>query len=127
MLAARQGAGVTKKTKRKAVVSARARKKHDKGVDMAEAVLERTSTKVERSVRQAKAIKGRRKTWEEVNMALEGGGAEAKVARGKNAFAALGGDEESEEDMGVEVEAPLKAVVPQMVYGEGAEEDEEIL
>ena len=130
VLAARHGAGVTKKTKRKAVTSARARRKHDKGVDRAEAVSERTSTKVERSVRQAKAIKGRRKTWEEVNTALGGGMAGGKAGGGTNAFAALGGDEESEEDMdigGVKEEAPLKAIVPQMVHEGGVEEDEEIL
>lgn len=130
VLAARHGAGVTKKTKRKAVASARARRKHDKGVDRAEAVSERTSSKVEKSLMQAKAMKGRRKTWEEVNTALEGGVAGGKIGGATNPFAALGGgDEESEEEMGVEQEreAPLKAVVPQMVYERGMEEDEEIL
>lgn len=127
VLAARQGAGVNKKTKRKAVASARARRKHEKDVDMAEAVSERTSLKAERSARHAKAIKGRRKTWEEVNMALGGGIKDVGPAGGKNAFAALG-EEDDEEEMGDGGdEAPLRAVVPQMVYGGEAQEDEEIL
>lgn len=133
VLAARHAAGVTKKTKRKAEPSSRARRKHEKGVDRAEAVSERTSKKVERSVRQGKAIRGRRKTWEEVNSALKLGTASKGVASsGANAFAALGGDDgdESEEEMEVEEvkeEAPLKAVVPPMVFEGGMEEDEEIL
>lgn len=114
-----------KTTKRKAVASARARRRHDRGVGMAEAVSERTSTKVERSVLQAKAMKVRSKTWEEVNTTLDGG-LDGGGRGAKNAFAALGGDDESEEDVEVEEEAPLKAVVPEIVY-EGVQEDEEIL
>lgn len=130
VLAARAGAGVTKKaSQRKAVLSARAKKRKEKGIDRAEAISARTSTKVEKSINSAKAMKVRRKTWEEVNTVLEGREGGEKAA-GANPFAALGsGDEGSDdEDMGVEEGAgePLRAVVPEMVYT-GEQEDEEIL
>ena len=131
VLAARHGAGVTKKTKRKAAASARARRKHERGVEMAEAVSERTSNKVEKSVRQAKAIKRRAKTWEEVNNALEAEEAGKPGKGAGNLFAALGGggeEESEEEEMGdAGGKAPARAVVPVMVQESMVDEDEEIL
>lgn len=130
VLAARAGAGVNKKaSQRKAVLSARAKKRKEKDIDRAEAVTARTSTKVEKSISSAKALKVRSKTWDEVNTVLEGRQGGPKAA-GANPFAALGGEEDEEsddEDMAVESgEESLKAVVPKMVHTE-EQEDEEIL
>lgn len=126
VLAARAGAGVTKKaSQRKSVLSARAKKRKEKGVDRAEAISARTSAKVEKSLESAKAMKVRRKTWDEVNTVLEGKEGSGRAA-GANPFAALGGGEGSDdEEMEGEGE-PLKAIVPEMVYT-GEQEDEEIL
>lgn len=111
------------------MLSARAKKRKEKGIDRAEAVTARTSTKVEKSVKSAKALKVRSKTWDEVNTVLEGRQGGVKAA-GANPFAALGGGEEEgsdDEDMEAEgAEEPLRAVVPEMVYT-GEQEDEEIL
>ncbi|EAQ86566.1 hypothetical protein CHGG_07819 [Chaetomium globosum CBS 148.51] len=69
VLAARQEGGVTKKAKtgRKAVLSTRARRRQERSMDKAEAIMDRTAVKVQKSKGHARVIHGRRKTWEEVN------------------------------------------------------------
>ncbi|KAL8371822.1 hypothetical protein RB595_001562 [Gaeumannomyces hyphopodioides] len=70
VLAAQHGAGVSKKPKksgRKAVPSSRARRRHEKGMDRAEAVMDRTLSKIEKSKGQARTVQGRRKAWEDIN------------------------------------------------------------
>lgn len=88
---------MTKKTKRgrKAVPSTRARKRHERGLERAEAIVDRTSTKVLKSKKSAANIEGRRKGWDEINAQ-----AVAK-ARSSNKFAGLadGADEDDEEDV----------------------------
>ncbi|RKF55812.1 hypothetical protein OnM2_086009 [Erysiphe neolycopersici] len=63
------GAGVTKKTKthRKSVLSAKARRRHEKGLDHAVAVLERTEKKIKKSKVKAKVSQERSINWEDVN------------------------------------------------------------
>ena len=68
ILAAHANAGVSKKTsKRKSVISSRARKRRERAVNRAEAVLEKTILKVERSRGQVKTLQSRRKDWDQIN------------------------------------------------------------
>lgn len=68
MLAVHHAAGVQKRTsQRKAHVSAKARRRREKGMEMAEAVLERTSSKVKRSWDRQRTVDKRRQGWDAVN------------------------------------------------------------
>ncbi|EJT74058.1 hypothetical protein GGTG_07907 [Gaeumannomyces tritici R3-111a-1] len=69
VLAAQHGAGVGKKGKsgRKAIPSSRARRRHEKGMDRAEAVMDRTLSKIEKSKGQARTVQSRRKAWDDIN------------------------------------------------------------
>jgi hypothetical protein len=69
VLAAHHSGGVTKKAKsgRKAVLSSKARRRQEKSLGRAEAVMERTALKVQKSKGHAKVINSRKKTWEEIN------------------------------------------------------------
>lgn len=77
VLAAQHGAGVDKKkarSGRKAVLSSRARRRHEKGMDRAEAVMDRTLSKIEKSKGQARTVQGRRKAWEDINTSARAAG-----------------------------------------------------
>ncbi|KAL1835860.1 hypothetical protein VTJ49DRAFT_5968 [Mycothermus thermophilus] len=69
VLAAHHTAGVTKKTKsgRKAVLSSRARRRQLKNMDRAEAIMDRTAVKVQKSIGRAKVIGARKKGWDDIN------------------------------------------------------------
>ncbi|KAM3497183.1 hypothetical protein MY10362_009459 [Beauveria mimosiformis] len=68
VLAVRHAAGVQKRTsQRKARVSAKARRRREKGMEMAEAVLERTSSKVKRSWDRQRTVDKRRQGWDAIN------------------------------------------------------------
>jgi hypothetical protein len=69
VLAAHHTGGVTKKAKtgRKAVLSSRARRRQEKSMDRAEAIMDRTAVKVQKSKGHAKVINSRKKTWDEIN------------------------------------------------------------
>ncbi|KAK4168964.1 Alb1-domain-containing protein [Cladorrhinum sp. PSN259] len=73
VLAAYRSGGVTKKKGgRKSVLSSKARKRQEKNMDRAEAIMERTMTKVEKSKASAKVIDLRRKPWEIINGDVNG-------------------------------------------------------
>ncbi|RKF73579.1 hypothetical protein GcM1_243055 [Golovinomyces cichoracearum] len=71
----RRSAGIMKKTKggRKAVLSAKIKRRQEKGLDRAVAVMDRTIKKVERSKDKAKIGQERSMKWEDLNkkMALQ--------------------------------------------------------
>ncbi|KAJ2903987.1 hypothetical protein MKZ38_009042 [Zalerion maritima] len=68
ILAAHSNAGVSKKmSKRKIMMSSKARKRHEKALDRAEAVVERTLVKVEKSKKGAKIVQSRSKDWKDIN------------------------------------------------------------
>lgn len=69
MLAVHQGAGVSKKSKngRKAVLSAKAKRRQEKGSDRAEAVMDKKEIKIEKSRGKARNVQERAKAWEELN------------------------------------------------------------
>lgn len=60
---------MTKKAKsgRKAVLSTKARRRQEKSADRAEAIMDRTSVKVQKSKGHAKVIDSRKKTWDQIN------------------------------------------------------------
>lgn len=68
VLAVHHSAGVQKKVgTRKARVSAKARRRREKGMEMAEAVMERHSSKVQRSFVKQRAVDKRRQAWDAIN------------------------------------------------------------
>ncbi|PMD59268.1 uncharacterized protein K444DRAFT_481814, partial [Hyaloscypha bicolor E] len=69
VLAIHQGAGISKKSKngRKAVLSAKAKKRQEKGMDRAEAVMDKKEKKVEKSKGKARTVQERAKAWDELN------------------------------------------------------------
>ncbi|KAG7288990.1 hypothetical protein NEMBOFW57_005350 [Staphylotrichum longicolle] len=69
VLAAHHAGGVTKKAKsgRKAVLSTKARRRQEKSADRAEAIMDRTSVKVQKSKGHARVIDSRKKTWDQIN------------------------------------------------------------
>ncbi|KAK2071744.1 hypothetical protein P8C59_006147 [Phyllachora maydis] len=125
VLAVLNAGGVTKKARkhgRKAVLSSRARRRQEKSAERAEAVVERTAKKMERSKGQAKTLHMRRKAWDEVNDNLTAGTLgkrKRQTTSGQDRAEALGGDGTDEEMDGAEgdqsqpsagVHAPLMAV-----------------
>ncbi|KAF7881901.1 uncharacterized protein EAF02_006589 [Botrytis sinoallii] len=66
ILSPHQGAGVSKK-KSGRQLSSKAKKRQNKGMDRAEAVMDRTSTKIEKSKYRGRNVQERAKTWEALN------------------------------------------------------------
>lgn len=106
ILGIHQAAGVTKKQKKTGRnLSARARKRQERGLDRAAAIIERTATKVERSKNNSRAIQSRSKEWTEINRAAKE--ADLQATKKLGMFGALaGGDDngsdESEDDEDVD-------------------------
>lgn len=69
VLSAQANSGVSKKSKRKSHMSSKARKRHEKALEMAEAVIERTGKKVERSKSRGRNVQDRAKGWDDINRA----------------------------------------------------------
>ncbi|CAH0040292.1 unnamed protein product [Clonostachys solani] len=70
VLAIHQSAGVDKKPSkrgRKSQLSSKARRRQERGLQMAEAILERTSLKVEKSKVRGRSVQERSKTWDSIN------------------------------------------------------------
>lgn len=145
VLAAHHSSGITKK-KRKVILSTKARKRQEKSMDRAEAVMDRTSTKVEKSKGSFRVIQSRKKTWDEVNrealglpepVVVPGKKAKASKKQAEDEFvaefyAAKEGDEVmkgAEEEGGVVEPGPVgAAAVPESGAGEGEGEwEDEVL
>jgi Alb1 len=107
ILAIHQGSGVTKKTKhgRKAVLSAKAKRRQEKGLDRAETVMDRIEVKVQKSKGRARAVQERRRAWEELNRKLPLKEAEMKaekdVLENESYWVDEGGEKGDELDHGV--------------------------
>jgi hypothetical protein len=128
VLAAHHSAGITKKAKRgrKEKMSAKARKRHEKGLEMAAAVVERTKSKVEKSKGRGRNIQQRSKNWDEINKAAE----EADGAESAESDAEVKGrGVDMDEDMDVADEALPSAEVttPAAVPLPADEDGDEIL
>lgn len=87
VLAVHQSAGVSKKTKptRKSQMSAKARRRHERGLEMAEAITERTGKKLEKSFGKARTVQFRSRAWEEINEAVEAGEEYASLTKKEKA------------------------------------------
>ena len=72
VLAVHQSAGVSKKAKngRKSVLSAKAKRRQERGMDRAEVVMDRTEKKVQKSKVRARSVQDRAKAWEELNKSV---------------------------------------------------------
>ncbi|GAB1314298.1 Alb1-domain-containing protein [Madurella fahalii] len=83
VLAAHRSGGVNKKTKtgRKAVMSSKARRRHEKSMDRAEAIIDRRAVKVQKSKGHARVIGSRKKTWEEINRQVLGQEGQPKLSK----------------------------------------------
>lgn len=110
-------------------MSSKARRRHEKGLEMAEAVIERTREKLEKSMGRERNVKDRRKAWEDINKAavtVENGG-EEKMVEDKEA------GWETDEEMGAApvdaLTAPVVASVPEpaQVPLPPVDDDDEIL
>ncbi|KAH6680491.1 Alb1-domain-containing protein [Halenospora varia] len=126
VLAVHQGAGVSKKSKngRKSVLSAKARRRQEKGADRAEAFMDKTETKVEKSKARGRTVQERSKAWEELNkkMLAQKAKEEAERIEKENWV--------DEEDDGMEEDTEVKdaeVVAQDVPRPEPAEEEEEIL
>ncbi|KAL7919752.1 Alb1 domain-containing protein [Trichoderma austrokoningii] len=89
VLAARHNAGVSKKTRRGRAVSAKGRRRQERGLEMAEAIVERTSKKLEKSFSKARVVQSRAKKWDDINK-------DARKSK-ENAFAVLVQDGDAED------------------------------
>ncbi|KAF7536931.1 hypothetical protein G7Z17_g12952 [Cylindrodendrum hubeiense] len=132
VLAVHQSAGVSKKFKggRKSQMSAKARKRHEKGLEMAEAIIERTHKKVEGSIDRGRSVKQRSKAWEDINKIAEAEELRLKELQMKKE--AEGGDGwETDEDMatatGETVTAPAVAAPAPAAVPLPMDDDDEIL
>ncbi|OAQ65360.1 ribosome biogenesis protein Alb1 [Pochonia chlamydosporia 170] len=69
VLAVHRSAGVSKKSKpvRKSRMTSKMRRRHEKGLEMAEAITERTGLKIEKSIGRAKNVQRRSRNWEDIN------------------------------------------------------------
>lgn len=117
ILAAHHSGGVTKNSKsgRKAVLSSKARRRHEKGMDRAEAIMERTAKKLQKSKGQARTLHERRKTWDEINSGIPDHAKGAKPTARKPAQLGEGDDDEggSFVDTDEEMDVPDGASMPQ--------------
>ncbi|KKA30493.1 hypothetical protein TD95_000658 [Thielaviopsis punctulata] len=110
VLAIHHGAGVSKKAKtgRKAVKTHKQRRRHERGLDRAEAVADITAKKIERSLQQEKLVRSRKKNWDDVNKGL---GAPSKKT--KFGFELLGEDDGEDQSVAdVVVSTNLFATIP---------------
>jgi hypothetical protein len=108
VLAVHQGAGVTKKSKngRKSVLSAKAKRRQEKGLDRAEAVMDKKEKKVEKSKGRARTVQERAKAWEELNEKMLAKKArDEALALGKENWVDEDGDEMEAVDEEVKIDA----------------------
>lgn len=83
---------------RKSVLSTKARQRHEKAMEMAEAVRERTAVKVQKSKNSAKVIESRKKTWDEINKETLAREDAAQKAKSKADQEVVESDDDMEEE-----------------------------
>ncbi|KAF4120637.1 Alb1 [Geosmithia morbida] len=116
VLAAHHSAGVQKKVKRKSQMTSKARKRQERSMQMAEAVLERTSKKVERSIDRGRNVQRRSKGWDEINKEAEAHG--VKLVDVEDAETQADKDWETDEEP-----TPAAATVPIIDARESVDDD----
>ncbi|KAF5707105.1 hypothetical protein FMUND_11289 [Fusarium mundagurra] len=125
VLAAHHSAGITKKAKRgrKEKMSAKARKRHEKGLEMAAAVVERTKNKVEKSKGRGRNIQQRSKNWDEINRAAE----EAEGVESDTEVKGRGVDMDEDMEVAEETAPVAEVTAPAAVPLPADEDGDEIL
>lgn len=131
VLSPHQGAGVSKKKNgRKAQLSSKAKRRQEKGMDRAEAIMDRTSTKIEKSKYKGRNVQERAKNWEALNKK-----AQEAVQAAMNKENEISEDEDTDEaqsqgevEMGDTSAAPVASnAVQSITLPAPVEDDEEIL
>lgn len=92
------------------MLSAKARRRQERGLDMAAAVVERTAQKVQRSKSNARAIHSRNKEWTEINRVAEREAGRDGKKKQIGMFGALASDDGDEDDSAGEVDSGDEAV-----------------
>jgi hypothetical protein len=106
VLAIHRGAGVTKKQKhgRKSVLSSKAKRRQERGLDRAEAVMDKIEKKIEKSRGKARTVQERSKAWDELNRKMVAKKArEAALALEKENWV----DKANEEDQEMKLDAAV--------------------
>ncbi|KAF4626203.1 hypothetical protein G7Y89_g11958 [Cudoniella acicularis] len=131
VLAVHQGAGVSKKSKngRKSVLSAKARKRQEKGLDRAETVMDKKEKKVEKSKGRARTVQERSKAWEELNKKMLAKKAKEDAERLEKENWVDEEDEAMEEDAEVKNAEviPAEVIAQYVPLSAPAEDEDEIL
>ncbi|KUJ21751.1 uncharacterized protein LY89DRAFT_637670 [Mollisia scopiformis] len=120
VLAIHQGSGVTKKKNgRKTVLSARAKRRQEKGMDRAEAVMDKTEKKVQKSKGKARTVQERAKNWDELNKKMLAQKAkEEALALEKEKENWVDEDEDDMEDVEVQDDPAAEATVTETMVVE---------
>ncbi|KAL3959319.1 hypothetical protein ACCO45_007481 [Purpureocillium lilacinum] len=126
VLAVHRAAGVSKKTSkpaRKSRMTAKMRRRHERGLEMAEAVTERTGLKIEKSIGRARAVQARSKGWDDINARA---GDEAGGHAPRRGGMREGGDKgwETDEDMGGDV--PIPAGMQSSIFAPAPKKEEAV-
>lgn len=126
VLAVHQGAGVSKKSKngRKTVLSAKAKRRQERGMDRAEAIMDKKETKVKKSKGRARTVQERAKAWEELNKKMVAKKLREETLEKENWVDeedTMGDDQEDIKD----ASAPVTETVATAVPLPGPTEDEE--
>ncbi|CZR56974.1 uncharacterized protein PAC_06863 [Phialocephala subalpina] len=129
VLAIHQGAGVTKKKNgRKTVLSAKAKRRQERGMDRAEAVMDKTEKKVLKSKGKARTVQERAKNWEELNknMLAQKAKDEVLTLEKENWVDEDGEDEEDMEDAPATETMTAETIAQSIPLPEPGEEEEEL-
>jgi methylthioribose-1-phosphate isomerase len=86
-------------------MSAKARQRHEKGLEMAAAVAERTQNKIEKSKGRGRNIQWRAKNWEEINKAAEE--AERAAEEADKKAQEIGDEETKKNDGAIELDEEM--------------------
>jgi hypothetical protein len=109
-------------------MSSKMRKRHERGLGMAEAITERTGKKIEKSIGRSKNVQSRSRAWEDINRDAVQGEADEEHTQGSR-FGALMEDEDEDEDEGQEEDGfnPANPAASKDVADTGDNDDDEIL
>lgn len=105
-------------------MSAKARRRHEKGLQMAEAIAERTGRKVEKSKGRGRSVQDRSRGWDEINKVAE---QREEEDDDEQQPAGDDKDDETDEDMGAEDGVAAPAEKPADEGYIAVDDDEEIL
>lgn len=75
------------------MLTSRARRRHERGLERAEEIVDRTANKLAKSKQSARNIDTRKKAWDEINASAAG-----EKGMGMNKFASLMGAQDDDDD-----------------------------